>query len=115
MIPDLFVKYFHFIGIFGVFGSLCIEAFTVKPMLPRWQVSRLAKIDGLYGVSSILVLATGFSMWFLVGKPAEFYGENWIFYLKIGVFSVVGLASLFPTIYFVKNRKGDSQEEVAIP
>ena len=115
MTPDLFVKYFHFIGIFGVIGALSIEAFAVKTTLPRWQVVRLTKVDAIYGVSSILVLATGFTMWFWVGKPAEFYGSNWIFYLKIIVFAIVGIASLYPTVYFMKNRKGDSEDTINIP
>lgn len=115
MTIDIIVKYIHFLGILGVFGSIFYEVKELKPVLKRDKIKQLAKIDGLYGVCTIIVLATGFSMWLLVGKPAEFYGTNWIFYSKIGVFSVIGIASIYPTVFFARNRKGDLNDTIEVP
>ena len=115
MTIDIIVKYIHFLGIFGVFGSIFYEFKSVKPSLKREQIQQLAKIDGLYGICSIIVLLTGFTLWFWVGKPPEFYGSNWIFYSKIGLFSVIGIASIYPTFFFIKNRKGNEEDVVSLP
>ncbi len=112
---ELFIRYFHFIGILGVFSSLVYENITVKTSLRRNEVDLLAKVDAFYGLSTLVILVTGFTMWFWIGKPAEFYGSNWIFYLKISLFTLVGIASIYPTIFFIKQRKGDLLEEVQVP
>ncbi len=112
---ELFIRYFHFIGILGVFSSLVYENITVKTSLRRNEVDLLAKVDAFYGLSTLVILVTGFTMWFWIGKPAEFYGSNWIFYLNISLFTLVGIASIYPTIFFIKQRKGDLLEEVQVP
>lgn len=115
MTIDIITKYIHFLGIFGVFGSIFYEFKIVKSSLQREKIVQLAKVDGLYGICTIVVLFTGFALWLWVGKPADFYGSNWVFYSKIGVFSLIGIVSIYPTVFFVKNRKGNSEDMVKIP
>ena len=51
-----------------------------------------------------------------IGKPAAFYTENHLFLTKVGLFVIVGLLSIHPTIFFLKNQKGeDDTELVDIP
>ncbi|MGB3469020.1 MAG: DUF2214 family protein [Cyclobacteriaceae bacterium] len=115
MTIDIIIKYLHFLGILGVFSSIFYELIEIKSILPRAKVTTLAKIDGLYGLTTLIVLATGFTMWFWVGKPAEFYSDNLIFYTKIGIFTLVGLASIYPTVFFAKHKKGEPEDMVNIP
>ncbi|XOV91198.1 MAG: DUF2214 family protein [Bacteroidota bacterium] len=115
MIEFIVVKYLHFLGIFGVVGTLLIELFFVKQVMTREELTRISRIDGIYGFSSIVVLAAGLTMWFWVGKPSDFYTHNWIFHTKVTLFVCVGLLSIYPTVFFLKQRKGDSAEEVMIP
>lgn len=110
----LLIKYLHFLGIFGVVGALATELFLTKPSLSREEVSRLAKIDGAYGVSTMIVLAAGFTLWFAVGKPAAFYSGNWIFISKLVLFGCIGGLSVWPTVFFVKSRNGSS-DTVEVP
>lgn len=114
----ILIKYIHFVGIFGVVIALAMENALLKKEHTRAEIKRLAKIDGIYGFSTIIVLAAGFVLWLGVGKPAEFYSTNWILHLKIGLFAVVGILSLPPTIFFMKNRankKRPEDEVVQIP
>ena len=41
--------------------------------------------------------------------------ENPIFHLKYGLFIVVGILSIWPSIFFMRQRKGDQNEEIQIP
>lgn len=112
---ELTVKYLHFVFLFLIVGSLFLELALVKPQLERAAIKRLSIIDNIYGIGSIGILAAGFTLWFAVGKPAAFYTKNWIFHAKIGVFAVVGILSIIPTVFFAKNKKGNQEELVEVP
>ncbi|MEM9836197.1 MAG: DUF2214 family protein [Bacteroidota bacterium] len=116
MTLGLFVRYLHFLGLFIWVGALVAEWILLRTSLPRATVKRLAIIDRWYGLGAVVVVGTGFLQWFVVGKPAEFYNGNHLFYLKVGLATVVGLLSIYPTVFFAKNSKGDDPSSiVAIP
>lgn len=91
------------------------EFILVKKSLLRSEISKLAKVDMVYGISSIAVVALGFLLWFGVGKAANFYSNNPIFWLKISLAILLGIFSIYPTIYFIKNRKGVQEETLQTP
>lgn len=115
MTLEILLKYTHFLCIFAIVGALVSEHLLLAPTLPRATIKRLATIDGIYGIAALLLLGAGFTLWFGVGKPADFYSRNWIFHLKLGLFTLVGLLSLVPTIYFLKHRKGDPTDTLTLP
>jgi putative membrane protein len=49
-------------------------------------------------------------LWLYVGKPSSFYTSNGVFHAKIGLFLVIALISIIPTIFFFKNRNIESSE-----
>lgn len=112
---ELLVRYLHFISIFGIVATLAIEAVLLKPNLSRQELTRLSKIDALYGLCALTVLGAGLSLWLWLGKPPEFYQKNPIFWLKLGLYTVIGLLSIYPTVFFIKQRKGEASELVHIP
>jgi putative membrane protein len=112
---EIGIKYIHFVSIFFIVTSLAAEYILLKNKMKRKDIRRLASIDGIYGINAIILLAAGFALWFWVGKPAEFYSKNWIFMTKLTLFAIVGLLSIYPTRFFLKQRKGDPDEEVNIP
>src|SRR5690606_32229078 len=57
-----------------------------------------------YGLGAMITLSFGLLLWLVVGKPAAFYSSNPIFIAKVGLFVVVGLMSIYPTVFFMKNR-----------
>lgn len=117
MTIEILVKYIHFLAIFGIVASLTAEHLLLKPQLTRNELQRISVLDGIYGISSIVLLTAGLILWLGgIGKPAEIYSKNWIFHLKIGLFLVIGLLSIYPTVFFLKQRKGDNREElVTVP
>lgn len=115
MLPEILLRYLHFISIFTVVSSVVAEYLLLQPQMSRSQISRLAKIDAVYGLAAILVVGAGLTLWFGLGKPAEYYSHNWIFWTKVGLFTLVGLLSIYPSIFFARQRKGDPAEWIAIP
>jgi putative membrane protein len=113
MTIEIITRYVHFISIFIVVSAVVAEHLLVKSKMTKAELQRVATLDTLYGVFSIVVVATGLYMWLGdIGKPAEFYTNNHIFLTKVGLFVIVGLLSIYPTVFFLKNRKGDDENEL---
>lgn len=110
-----FVRYLHFLGIMLFISALFAEALLLRPLMRRKEIAFLAKVDGLYGFSTILLLGAGLMMWFAVGKPEAFYTENPTFILKLVLFGIIGALSAWPTVLFIKHRKGNPEEELNLP
>ena len=115
MTLELIIRYLHFLAILLVFGSLLVEFVLMKQTLPKKMFKLIGKIDALYGLAILLLFGAGLSLWFWVGKPAEFYSQNPIFILKFVLVCLVGILSIWPTIFFIKNQKGNDEDVVKIP
>ena len=116
MNAEIFLRYVHFISIFAIVGSLVSEHVLLKKTMTRAEVAKVARIDAVYGIAALTLLAAGFTLWLGgIGKPAEFYSRNWIFHTKISLFALIGIFSIYPTIFFLRNRKGDPHATVDVP
>jgi putative membrane protein len=107
--------YLHFLGIGLLFATLAVELALFKPTVSGAVARKLAKIDGLYGFSALLMITTGLLQVFYFGKPAEYYGQTFIFHIKMTVVLIVLLVSIFPTIKFVKARNTPDDDEASYP
>jgi len=113
---EITLRYLHFISIFAIVSTVVAEHLLLKPQMTRAELNRLSLIDAVYGLASLVLLGAGLTLWLgAIGKPSEFYTNNWIFITKISLFLCVGLLSLYPTIFFIKNRKGQPEESIKIP
>ncbi|MEQ9210339.1 MAG: DUF2214 family protein [Pseudomonadales bacterium] len=102
---EILVRYAHFLGII-VFASLLVaEHILVKGKLSDQDLKRVLIIDAAYGVSALFVLIAGLTLWLWVGKPAEFYNANPVFHAKFGIFILMAIISIYPTCFYLKNRK----------
>jgi putative membrane protein len=113
---EIILRYIHFISIFAIVGSIVSEHLLLKKEMTRHELGRLARIDAVYGIAALSLLAAGLTLWLAsLGKPAVFYTKNWIFHTKLTCFILVGLLSIYPTVFFIKNRKGNPDELVKTP
>lgn len=116
MTAEITLRYMHFISIFAIVSSLVSEHLLLKKALTRAEVGRLSRIDAVYGIAALTLITVGLTLWLgSFGKPAVYYTKNWIFHTKLTLFLTVGLLSIYPTSFFIKNRKGDPMEVITIP
>jgi putative membrane protein len=116
MTTELILRYLHFISIFTIVGTLVSEHVLLKKSLSRAELKRLSRIDAIYGLAALTLLSVGLTLWLGgFGKPAVYYSKNWIFHTKISLFALIGILSIYPTMFFIKNSKGNPQETVVIP
>ena len=110
---ELIIRYFHFIC-FCIMGAVLFAEFLfVFGKISAQKIYRLSILDAIYGISALCVFILGLLLWFYFAKPASFYTMNIFFQIKIVLFIVLGLLSIFPTHFFIKNRK--SKEIVDVP
>ena len=116
MFYEILTRYVHFLSLFIMIAALSSQAITLRDTMHRKYIRRLSVIDAFYGFSAILVVGAGMMLWLVVGKPGEFYSQNYYFLVKMGLVILLGLLSLHPTIFFLRKRKGENPDEmVAIP
>ncbi len=105
MLYEALLAYSHYLSIFLLVATLIVEWITFKPTLNRSEARLLQKTDSIYGLASILVLTTGLIRSFYFGKGSAYYWSNYIFLGKVGIFIIVGILSIWPTVLFIKWRK----------
>jgi putative membrane protein len=104
MAYDLF-RLLHFAAIFSLAGSLLIENMAIKAEISAEDAHNLARVDVVYAISAVFTLLFGLSLWLWVDKPSSFYSENPVFQAKLGLFLVMAILSILPTLFFLKHRK----------
>ena len=116
MSTEILLRYIHFISIFTIVGVLVSEHMLLKKQMSRSEIAKLAKIDAIYGLAALTLIIAGLTLWLgSFGKPSVYYTRNWVFHIKLTLFLAIGLLSIYPTIFFIKQRKGNPDEIVNIP
>lgn len=116
MTIEILLRYLHFICIFAIAGTLVSEHLLLKKQMTRSEIAQLARIDAVYGLAALTLLIAGLTLWLgSFGKPAIYYTRNWIFHIKLTLFLSIGILSISPTVFFIKQRKGDPNEIINIP
>lgn len=115
MITEILIRYLHFVSIFVVFAAVLGQHLILRGTITRARVAVAQRFDIAYAISVVLVLATGLAQWLWIGKPAAFYSSNPVFHTKLTLFLIIGLVSIYPSVFLGKNRKGDPDEEMVIP
>lgn len=109
---NILIPYLHYIGIMALMGALITEHVILKPGMSKEQIKSLGMVDIIYILSAGIVLITGLLRWFLVDvKGAEFFTKNPLFHIKVTLFVVIVIISIFPTLKFLNWRKAARQND----
>lgn len=111
---DLTLTTAHHLSILALFGCLLAEwvLLGLPPSSP-W-VERLSRVDLAYGVLAALVLAAGLARVAWGVKGAGFYTGNPVFWTKLGLFALIGLISVAPTLRYLGWRRA-SRADGSLP
>ena len=96
--------YLHFVAIFLLFALLVLEHQLFRLPLNFKRARSLLRADTAFGIVAGLVLVTGAARAMRYGKGMDYYLNNSFFHAKIGIFVVVALLSIYPTVTFLKWR-----------
>ncbi len=111
---EIFFRYLHFIGIMGLASTLVMQHLIISTEITQAELKKIIFLDIIYVICILLTLVAGLTLWLSVGKDAGFYSTNWVFHLKLTLFILIFLFSIYPTLYFRKSRK-NAQDTVFMP
>lgn len=97
--------YLHYLSIFILFGLLTVEHRLFRLPLDLDRARSLLRIDIAYGLCALVVLGSGAAraLWFAKG-PA-YYLHNGVFHAKVGLFLLVLVLSILPTLTYLSWRR----------
>ncbi|MDB9444882.1 DUF2214 family protein [Anabaenopsis tanganyikae CS-531] len=103
MLISAVVAYLHYLGLMLSFGALVLEIFILNSQkeLSLNEAWKIVIADTVYGISAVMILATGVLRVLYYGKGSEYYLNNPVFYTKVAIFLLVGGLSLYPTVSFI--------------
>lgn len=106
MILESALAYAHIVAILAVVVFLTSEAALCRPeWINAAVVRRLVRVDVIYLVAAMALLATGLARaWFGI-KGAPWYWAQPLLHLKLTLFVLIGLISIKPTLAFLRWRK----------
>lgn len=104
MLTSALVAFAHFAAAFGVAATIFYEWFTFSRAPTLAEARRLALADLWYGICAGVVLLAGFGRALHFEKGWAFYQASPFFSLKLGLFLLVGLLSIYPTVQFIRWR-----------
>jgi putative membrane protein len=96
----------HFVVIGVGAGLLLAEHWLCRRMPDRAQVRLLGQVDLGYQLALIGSLATGLARLLYYGQDLDYYLGNRLFWLKIGIFGVIIVVAVAPTLQYIRwNRE----------
>jgi len=103
---EAILAYLHLLAILTMVVFISSEAALCRVQwLNAAVVERLAKVDRVYGIAAIMVLATGVARTVWGVKGTSWYWTNPLLHVKLTLFIVVGVISIVPTLTYVRWRK----------
>ena len=103
---DAILAYLHFGTVFTLFAFLTAQVMLLRATpLDARLVRSLGRSDVWAAASAGLALVTGFLRAGFGAKGADFYFNAWPIYVKMGLFVVVGLLSIKPTLAYMRWKK----------
>ena len=95
------VAYVHYLGIILCFGALIFERIILKINHSKNETISIIIADVIYGIAGLAILITGILRVKYYGQGGEFYTSNPIFWLKVSLYVLIGLISLYPTTTYI--------------
>ena len=102
MIAAAFIAFRHFLAFFALAAALVLELALIAESMSLETAKRIRRADRVIGIAATLVLVFGLLRVFYFEKGSEYYFSNTFFLIKLGLFVIAALISLYPTTQFIR-------------
>lgn len=107
-----FFAFLHHVAAFTLVAALAIELVLIRDDLTLKSARKLQVADLVFGASAGVVLAVGLLRVFYFEKGPSYYFHSIPFIVKLSLFVIVALVSIYPTIEFLSWSKSVKQRKV---
>lgn len=92
----------HHLAAFLLLALLTSQFTLLKKPLDPQTVRRVAYLDAGYGLSALTLLCVGLSRAVYAAKGWLYYSHSLTFWLKLTVFGLIAVVSIYPTLMYRK-------------
>ncbi len=110
MATDLLLACLHHLVVFSLVTIPAVELALMRGQVGALRIAHLAKLDAVYGLLAMAILAIGFGRVFWGAKGSAFLLHNPVFWTKLGLFALAGLASAAPTVRILRWKKAVARD-----
>jgi putative membrane protein len=97
--------FLHHLAAFALVAMLAVELVLLRQPITAENAIRISIIDAVLGASAGVLLVVGLLRVLFFEKGWAYYFSSHAFLTKFGLFVVIGLASIVPTMEFMRWRK----------
>jgi len=98
------LAFLHHAAAFVIVGVLIAELVLLGGELTLTSARSVLRMDAAYGVAAAMLLVVGFCRVLYTEKGAAYYFHSIPFLVKISLFLIVGLLSIYPTFQYLSWR-----------
>lgn len=102
---DLLLSASHFLLAFTLVAILAAQSALIRPGVTASSLGLAANLDRVYDSSAVLLLGVGFGRVYWGAKGSSFYLSNPLFWARIGLFTIVAVLSIPPTLELIRWTK----------
>jgi putative membrane protein len=106
--------FLHHLCAFTLVAAVAIEFTLIKQELTLASARRLQVTDIALGIAAAALLVIGLLRVFFFEKGPDYYWHSHAYHLKFGLFIVIGLLSIVPTIEFLSWRDATAAGQVPV-
>jgi len=96
----VFVSFGHFLAFFALTAAVVLSLALISESMSIDAARRIRRADRVAGAAAVAVLIFGTLRVMYFEKGGEYYLDNLFFQIKIGLFIVAALISIYPTLRF---------------
>ena len=104
--------FLHHLAAFTLVAALAVEFVLIRSELTLTNARLLQRADIVFGAAATVILIVGLLRVFYFEKGADYYFSNHSFLTKLGLFAIVGVISIWPTLEFLSWRKATAAGQV---
>ena len=112
MTATITAAFIHHAAAFIVVATLMVELVILKNDLTVPSARSVLRMDMVYGISATVLLVAGLARVFYTEKGSAYYFASGPFLVKLTLFIIVGLLSIYPTMRFMGWRKALREQRV---
>jgi len=96
------IAFGHFLAFFALTAALVLTLALLDESMSVADARRVRRADRVAGLAAVLLLLFGSLRVFYFEKGGEYYADNLFFQIKIGLFVLAALISVYPTTRFAR-------------
>jgi len=109
------IAFGHFAAFYALVAALVLELALIGERMSVEAARRVRRADRIAGVAALLVLGFGLLRVFLYEKGSAYYFSNTWFLVKLALFVVAALVSIYPTVRFIRWGRELARDTAPMP